>query len=127
MFGTILLGINPIATFILCMVPRILMGWLTGLIFIRLKKSRKLKSISYAVTCLVCPLLNTIFFMSLLIVFFGNSSFLQELKGSMGADTVIGFIIALVGVNGLIETGLCFILGTVVSKTLDIVLSKTRA
>ena len=30
-FGTALLAINPILTFIMCMVPRILAGWLPGL------------------------------------------------------------------------------------------------
>lgn len=32
-FGALLLSLNPITTFITCMVPRILCGWLSGLIF----------------------------------------------------------------------------------------------
>ena len=32
-FGSTLLGIQPVFTFLVCMVPRILMGWLCGLIF----------------------------------------------------------------------------------------------
>ena len=32
-FGVALMAINPFYTFILTMVPRILMGWLSGLIF----------------------------------------------------------------------------------------------
>ena len=32
-FGAVLLGINPFGTFVVCVVSRILMGWLTGLIY----------------------------------------------------------------------------------------------
>ena len=32
-FGAALLGINPIYTLIVCVLPRTLMGWLTGLLY----------------------------------------------------------------------------------------------
>ena len=53
-FGTTLMGINPIYTFIMCMVPRILMGWLCGLIFKGLVKvdKTKHKMASYIITSL---------------------------------------------------------------------------
>ena len=38
-FGALLLGINPFLTFLVCVPTRILMGWLTGLIFAALYKS----------------------------------------------------------------------------------------
>ena len=47
--GAILLGENPIGLFITCMVPRILMGWLTGLIFKGLKRIDKTNIASYDV------------------------------------------------------------------------------
>ena len=37
-FGTALFAINPLCTIILCMLPRILMGWLTGVIYQVVKK-----------------------------------------------------------------------------------------
>lgn len=40
-FGAVLLGINPFGTFVVCVVSRILMGWLTGLIYKGLSKFPK--------------------------------------------------------------------------------------
>ena len=69
-FGTLLFSINPLGTFITCMIPRILMGWLTGLIFQGLKKVDKTKFVSYVITSLSGSLLNTILFMTSLMIFF---------------------------------------------------------
>lgn len=124
-FGAALLGINPVGTFIVCMVPRILMGWLTGICFSAFKKIDKTKSISYAVASLVGPLLNTVLFMTTLIIFFYNSDYIQGIAESLGTTNVFTFVIALVGLNGLIEAGVNFVIGTAVSKTLDVVVEKT--
>ena len=43
-FGAVLLGINPFGTFVVCVVSRILMGWLTGLIYKGLSKFPKMKN-----------------------------------------------------------------------------------
>jgi uncharacterized membrane protein len=124
-FGAVLLGINPIETFLLCMIPRILMGWFTGLVFQGLKKIDRTRSISYAVASLVGPLLNTILFMGVLVLFFYNSEYIQTIASGLKTHNVFAFIIAFVGVNGLIEAAVCFILGTAVSKALDVFLEKT--
>lgn len=39
-FGALLLGINPFLTFLVCVPTRILMGWLTGLIYHGLRKTK---------------------------------------------------------------------------------------
>lgn len=39
-FGALLLGINPFLTFLVCVPTRILMGWLTGLIYHGLRKNK---------------------------------------------------------------------------------------
>lgn len=123
-FGAALLGINPVTTFILCMVPRILMGWLTGIIFTVLRKFDKTKSISYLVASLAGPLLNTIFFMIMLVLFFYNTDYIQGIAEGMGTNNVFAFVIALVGVNGLAEAGACVIIGSVIAKTLDVIYKK---
>jgi uncharacterized membrane protein len=125
-FGAMLLGINPVGTFIVCIVPRVLMGWLTGLIFIALKKWDKTKAVSYAVASLAGPLLNTLFFMSTLILFFYKTEFIQGIASSMGTNNVFAFVGAFVGINGLIEAGVCFVLGTAISKALDVFYNRTR-
>jgi uncharacterized membrane protein len=119
-FGTTLFGINPLGTFILCLVPRILMGWLTGVIFLGIKKIDKTKNISYAVASLTGPLLNTLFFMPLLVLFFYQTDYIQGFAEALGTNNVFSFIIGFVGINGLIEAAVCFVLGTAISKTIDV-------
>lgn len=70
-FGAALLEINAVYTFILCFFSRVLMGWLTGLIFRALQKVDRTKFVSYAVTSLAAPILNTVFFVGGMILLFG--------------------------------------------------------
>lgn len=127
-FGTMLLGINPIATFLLCMIPRILMGWLTGLVFLGLKKvdHTRSKGVSFTIASLAGPLLNTILFMTLFVVFFYNTGEIQKLiADNFQTKNVLSFLIAFVGINGLVEAGIGFVLGTAISKSLDVIIKKS--
>ena len=123
-FGATLLGINPIGTFIVTIIPRILMGWMAGLIFSGVKKIDKTNNISYAIASLAGPLLNTVFFMGALVLFFYQTEYIQGFANTLGTDNVFTFILAFVGVNGLIEAAVCFVLGTAISKTLDVITRK---
>jgi uncharacterized membrane protein len=118
-FGTMLFGINPIGTFITCMIPRILMGWLTGLIFQGLKKVDKTRLVSYLITSLAGSLLNTILFMTSLMIFFYNTDIIQGIAADYKVSNVFALVIAMVGVNALVEVIVSGILGTAISKPLD--------
>jgi uncharacterized membrane protein len=118
--GVLLLGIDPVRTFILCMVPRVLMGLLTGLVFQGLKKIDRTKYISYAATSLAGSLLNTIFFMSLLILFFYQTEEIQAVASTLGATSAIGFFFVAAGINAVIEAIICLIVGAAVAKTIDV-------
>lgn len=109
-FGTTLFGISPVYCFITCIVTRVLMGWCCGLIF---KAFGKKTITAYSVASLCGALLNTLFFMSALILLYGNTEFILNLRGAM---SVIGFVVAFVGLNGLIEAIACFIIATAISK-----------
>lgn len=124
-FGAVLLGINPFGTFILCMVPRILMGWLTGLLFTNMKRIDRRGTISYAVASLAGPLLNTILFMITLSLFFYQTDYIQGIAQKLGTNNIFAFILAFVGINGLVEAGVCFILGTAVSKAIGMFARKS--
>lgn len=115
--GEMLLSINPVATFITCVIPRILVGWLTGALYAVLKKSKAEKA-SVWIANLSCPLLNTVLFMSSLVLFFYNTEYIQGFAATLGAANPFAFIILFVGVNGLIEAATCFVLGSAVSKAL---------
>lgn len=124
-FGTALLGVSFVGTFIVCLIPRILMGWMAGIIFRGLKKWDKTKVISHAVTNLAGPLLNTLFFMATLILLFYNTEFLQGIATTLGSHNIIEFVILFVTVNGLIEAGVSFVIGTVVSTAIEVYIRKS--
>ncbi|NLK03598.1 MAG: ECF transporter S component [Clostridiales bacterium] len=117
-FGTMLFSYNAIGTFITCMIPRILMGWLTGLTFQALKRIDSTKFVSYLITSLVGSILNTILFMTSLMIFFYNDSRFQELVG-INASNVFLLAILMVGFNAVAEMIVSGIIGTAVSKPLD--------
>lgn len=117
-FGTALMGINPIGTILTCLVPRILMGFLTGCIFAVLLRLDKGKIVSFAVTSLCGALLNTVFFMSFLVLFFYNTEFMQTIVSGMGTSGAFSFVLAFVGINGVIEAVACCVLGGAISKAL---------
>ena len=107
--GTVLLGINPFGTF---------EGFLTGLIFKGLHSINGVKKFSYYIASLCCPLLNTLLFMSSLVLFFYNTDYVQAFVTALGAKNPLIFVVLFVGVQGLIEAGICFIVASVVSRAL---------
>jgi len=114
-FGTALLGINPVFTFILCMVPRILAGLIPGLIYKagNAQKKANHKTMYIMLASLAAPLLNTVLFVGGLFVLFGSTAFVRGFGESAWA-----IIVALVGVNGLVEAGVGFIVIAAVSRAL---------
>ena len=114
-FGTMLFGINPIYTFIMCMAPRIAMGILVALIFKSLKKDDKKHFFAHSIANLSGALLNTVFFLGLLVLFFGTEPSVMSL---LGANSIIAVIGILLTFNAAVEAVVCLIGGTAVSRTL---------
>ena len=98
LFGTALFGINPVYTFIMCIVPRVLMGYLCGVIYKFI--ARKKRKLALVIASFFAPVLNTVFFMSLLMIFFGNSDYIMGIRN--GAE-LLPFLVAFVGLNGVME------------------------
>ena len=98
LFGTTLFGINPVYTFIMCIVPRVLMGYLCGVIYKFI--ARKKRKLALVIASFFAPVLNTVFFMSLLMIFFGNSDYIIGIRN--GAE-LLPFLVAFVGLNGVME------------------------
>ncbi len=116
-FGVALLAIDPLYTFILCVIPRLLMGYLTGVIAQGIKRIDKTSIFSFGAASLAAPLMNTIFFMTALILLFGKSDFIMGFRGDMA---LIQFIIVFVGLQGLVEAIVGVVLGFSISKALHI-------
>lgn len=120
-FGVMLMGISPIRCFLVCVPTRILMGLCTGLIW-NLWKNKSIAA--YSVTSLSGALLNTLFFMSTLIALFWNTDVIQGIAESLGTTGVLAFVIAFVGVNGLVEAICCFALAGAVAKAVNTYVAK---
>ena len=85
--GAALFQINPFLSAVQCFVPRILDGLLIGYIFRGMRRKTNVY-VSCAVTGFFSAFLNTLFFMSALIVMFGNTEVVQNLMG--GRNVIIG-------------------------------------
>lgn len=139
--GTPLLEINPFFCAIVCIVPRTLVGLLTGLIYkgmnkvwnpqITFTKNGKEKKINlffikHAIANTSASLLNTILFMTALCAFYYNTDLIQSYVEQLGASNVFIFVILFVGINGLIEAVINLSIGSVVTSTLEPALKKAK-
>ena len=108
-FGATLLGINPFLAFLVYVPTRILVGWLTGLIY---------QGLRITVANLCCPLLNTTLFMGMLVIGFYQTEYIQSFVQTLGVSNPFWFVLAFVGINGLVEAVVCFVVGTAISAAL---------
>lgn len=118
-FGTALLAINPILTFIMTMIPRIVMGLAVGYIFQVLQKRNSKSILPFGIASLSGALLNTVLFVGALVLFFGNSEYLRQF-----GDSIIAILGVLVTFNAIIEAVVCTIVGSIIAKTIKSVVSK---
>ncbi len=116
--------VNPFYTAILCIVPRVIDGWLCGLIFKGLRKATKSHPLSYYIAGISCPVFNTVLFMSTLVLLFYNCEFVVNLRSSLNVTNAFAFIIAVVGVQALIEALCCGLVSGFVSQQLNRVLKR---
>ena len=119
----ILLQTNPLGVLFLCFVPRILEGFLCGLIS-KLVRKTKFKRAAFYIAGISCPVLNTILFMGTVVALFYQTEYVQTLVDTLGVSSPFTFIIALAGFQGLIEAVVCGVISGTVSMTLAKVLKR---
>ena len=102
-FGTALMGINPALTVILCIVPRVLVGIASALVYKVLKDKNIQANITSLASFLTAAGVNTVLFVGLFIAFFGNTEFYAGLETQFATTSIIAFFAAFVGVNGVVE------------------------
>lgn len=125
--GAVLLGINPIGLILTTILTRVLMGWLCGLVYQGLTKTKLKHNLALVVASFIGALLNTLLFMSLFLFFFYQTPQLQEIASTLGTSNALLFAIVLVGWQGLAEAGLSALLGSSISAALLKVLRKQPA
>lgn len=112
-FGTVLCGISPLLTLIVTIGSRTLAGYLTGIVSTLLRKAPA--PVNFAVTGLAGAVLNTLFFMTLLMVCFGSSDYIMSMRGELN---VLAFVAAFVGINAVVEAVVSTVLTLAVSMGL---------
>jgi uncharacterized membrane protein len=116
--GAILFDINPLLAFIQRFVPRVLDGLLLGYIFRGVRRVSN-TYIACTVTGFCSAFLNTALFMSMLVLLFGNTEYMQ---GLMGGKNVLLFICSFVGVNAVFE----MLFSTIVTSAVGAALYRAR-
>ncbi len=97
--GVITFAISPVLTFIQRFVPRLLVGLIIGFLHRFLSKKIGKKTACF-ITGFLAAFLNTVLFMSALILLFGNTDYMQEL---IAGRNIIVFICTFVGINAVFE------------------------
>lgn len=116
--GAALFQINPFLSAVQCFVPRILDGLLIGFIYRGMRKKTNVYA-SCAVTGFFSAFLNTLFFMTALVVMFGDTEVIQNLMG--GRNVIIGCCM-MVGVNAISE----MVSSTIITAAVGTALSKAH-
>ena len=98
--GAVLFGINPVLAFIQRFIPRLLDGFIIGLVFEAMRKRGVKIHLTSAVIGFLSAFLNTVLFMTFLVVLFGNTEYMQ---GLIGGRNILVFVCAYVGVNAVVE------------------------
>ncbi len=121
-------GIVVALSFVNTIIPRILMGVCVGWIFRAIHRLDRTKTISYYIGGVAAPLLNTLLYMSVLVLIFLNAPTLQELLSEelMAAfkDNILLFVALYVGPQALIEAVLGCVISGSVCKALAVALKQ---
>ena len=117
--GAALVNVSPVLMFIPRSVSRLLVGLLSALIYRAMCKTKAPLYVRGAVTGFSAAFFNTLFFMTLLVLFFGHT---DKLAGPIAEKGVLLYIITSVGINAVVEMAVA----AVVSGAAGAALKKAR-
>ena len=101
--GAVLANNSPWLAFVQRFVPRLLSGWLSGLVFLGVRKWCGSGVAGY-ITGFCAALFNTVLFMLSLVWIFGQTPYMQ---GLIGGKNIIAFICSFVGIQAVVEMVMC--------------------
>ena len=113
--GAALVNISPALMFIQRFVSRVMVGVLAALVYKAMDRTRAPLYVKGLVTGFASAFFNTLFFMSLLVLFFGTS---EKLAGSIAEKGVLMYIISSVGINAVVEMAVAAIVTGAVGTAL---------
>ncbi len=98
--GAALVNVSPLLMFIQRFVSRLMVGVLSALVYKRMCNTKAPLYVRGAVTGFSAAFFNTLFFMTLLVLFFGHT---EKLAGPIAEKGVLMYIITSVGINAVVE------------------------
>ena len=98
--GAALVNISPVLMFVQRFVSRLMVGVIAALVYRGMCKTKAPLYLRGAVTGFSAAFFNTLFFMSLLVIFFGHT---EKLAGPIAEKGVLMYIITSVGINAVVE------------------------
>ena len=121
-------GIVVVLSFVNTVIPRILMGICVGWVYRAASRLDRGNTISYYIGGIAAPLLNTLFYMTVLVLIFLNAPTLQALlkEDLMVAfqDNILLFVALYVGPQALIEAVVGCVISGSVCKALRVVMKQ---
>ena len=117
--GAALVNVSPVLMFIQRFVSRLLVGLLSALIYRAMCKTKAPLYVRGAVTGFSAAFFNTLFFMTLLVLFFGHT---DKLAGPIAEKGVLLYIITSVGINAVVE----MVVAALVTGAAGVALKKAR-
>ena len=117
--GAVLVSYNPFLMFVPRFASRLLVGILAALVYKGMSRTKAPLYVRGAVTGFSAAFFNTLFFMSLLVLFFGGT---EKLSGAIAEKGVFMYIITSVGINAVVE----MIVAAAVTGAAGVALKKAR-
>ena len=104
-FGAALVGISPVRTFLVCIVPRVLVGLFPALLFrLIMKRPTNSRTVAVFVSALAGSLTNTVFFLGFLGLLFGQTDYIRAMQETeAGHISLIALLIGFAGINAIAE------------------------
>ena len=117
--GAALFAYSPVGSFVVCFVARVLVGLCCGLVYQGMRKILPGKEkVCAAVGSFSAAFLNTVFFMGFLVLLFYGSPYVQGLVEALGVSNPLAFVVAVVGVQAIVEWAACCVVAAAVTVPL---------
>ena len=117
--GAALFAYSPVGSFVDCFVARVLVGLCCSLVYQGMRKILPGKEkVCAAVGGFSAAFLNTVFFMGFLVLLFYSSPYVQGLVEALGVSNPLSFVVAVVGVQAIVEWAACCVVAAAVTVPL---------
>ena len=117
--GAALFAYSPVGSFVVCFVARVLVGLCCSLVYQGMRKILPGKEkVCAAVGGFSAAFLNTVFFMGFLVLLFYGSPYVQGLVEALGVSNPLAIVVAVVGVQAIVEWAACCVVAAAVTVPL---------